>query len=94
MSVSPRTKAIVRQQAIRAMCHGPDGKLSKNARLIAAYLSRECNGKGQFAPPTTNTGGYDPIAIGIAMGRRQVFDLLARMLNIDLKERSELSEDL
>lgn len=92
--MTPRIKAIVRQQAIRAICYGPDGGLSKNARLIAAYLSRECNGKGQFSPPMTNAGGYDPIAIGIAIGRRQVFDLLARMLNIDLKERSELSEDL
>lgn len=93
--VTPKTRAIVRQQALRQMCYGPDGKLTKNARLIAAYLRKECNGDGRDPPPRVpGTGAIDPMAMAVETGRRQVFDQLARMLHLSLEDRHNLKEDL
>lgn len=93
--IAPKTRAVVRQQALRQMCYGPDGGLTKNARLIAAYLKRECNGDGREGPPlVAGTGAIDPVAMGVQIGRRQVFDLLARMLSLKLEDRHNLKEDL
>lgn len=95
MSVQPGTKAKVRQQALRQMCYGPDGGLTKNARLIAAYLRKECNGDGRDGPPLVReTGQIDPIATGVQIGRRQIFDIMARMLSLDLGTIHNLKEDL
>lgn len=95
MALAPRTKAIVRQQALRRMCYGPEGGLTKNARLIASYLRAECNGDGRDGPPLAReTGAIDPVALGVQIGRRQVFDLLARMLNMKLEDRHNLKEEL
>ncbi len=92
---SPKTKARVRQQALRAMCIGPDGKLTKNAQLILAYLRRECNGDGRYGPPVSPvTGTIDPLAMARVAGRREIFDLLARVLSVTLEERHNLEEDL
>lgn len=95
MALNPKAKALVRQHALRQMCYGPDGGLTKNARLIAAYLRRECNGDGRDGPPhAVGTGHVDPIELGVQIGRRQVFDLLARMLHLSLEDRHNLREDL
>lgn len=92
---SPKTKARVRQQALRAMCIGPDGQLTKNARLILAYLRKECNGDGRYGPPVSQiTGTIDPLAMARAAGRREIFDLLTRMLSVTLEERHNLEEDI
>jgi len=93
-ALSPLTKAIVRQQALRAMCFGPDGRLTKNARLIVAYLQRECNGAGQYPPPKGVDNVIDPVALGIQIGKRQVFDTLAKMLALDLSERLNLRDEI
>ena len=95
MALAPRTKARVRQQALRQMCYGPEGGLTKNARLIASYLRSECNGDGRDGPPLVReTGAIDPVALGVQIGRRQVFDLLARMLSLTLEDRHNLKDDL
>lgn len=88
-------RARVRQQAIRRMCHGGDGKLTKDARLMTAYLNRFCNGSGQLGPPRVPaTGAIDPHAMAQAVGRREVFDLLARLLSVTLEDRHNSKEDL
>jgi hypothetical protein len=95
VALNPKQKGLVRQQALRQMCYGPDGGLTKNARLIAAYLRKECNGDGREGPPLVReTGQIDPVAMGVQLGRRQVFDILARMLNLDLETIHNLKEDL
>lgn len=95
MTLNPKQKGLVRQQALRQMCYGPAGGLTKNARLIAAYLRKECNGDGREGPPLVReTGQIDPVAMGVQLGRRQVFDILARMLNLDLETIHNLKEDL
>lgn len=95
MILAPGTKARVRQQALRQMCYGPDGGLTRNARLISAYLRAECNGDGRDGPPLVReTGAIDPVALGVQIGRRQIFDLLARMLHLKLEDRHNLKDDL
>lgn len=95
MALAPGTKARVRQQALRQMCFGPDGNLTKNARMLGAYLSKECNGDGRDGPPLVReTGAIDPVALGVQIGRRQIFDLLARMLHLTLEDRHNLKDDL
>jgi hypothetical protein len=95
VALNPKQKGLVRQQALRQMCYGPNGGLTKNARLIAAYLRKECNGDGREGPPLVReTGQIDPVAMGVQLGRRQVFDILARMLNLDLETIHNLKEDL
>jgi len=95
MTLQPGTKARVRQQALRQMCYGPDGGLTKNARCIASYLRRECNGDGREGPPLVReTGAIDPVAMGVQIGRRQVFDILAKMLSLDLGAIHNLKDDL
>lgn len=94
--VSQRTKARVRQQALRAMCCGPDGKLHANAKLILAHLRDFCGADGrppQIAVRPEGKGPIDPMALAMVEGRRQVFDLLARMLAVTLEDRHNL-EDL
>ena len=94
--ISQRTKARVRQQALRAMCCGPDGKLHKNARAVLAHLRDFCGADGrppQITIRPEGKGAIDPMALAMADGRRQVFDLLVRMLAVTLDDRHNL-EDL
>lgn len=96
--MDPRTRAKVRQQAIRQMCFDSNGNLTKNARFIAAHLQRFCaavvsdDGASVF-PRVPQTGAIDPLAMARAAGRREVFDHLARMLSVNLKDRHNLQDD-
>jgi hypothetical protein len=93
---SQTTRAKVRQQSLRRMCLGTDGKtLTKDARLVLALLERFCNGTGREPlPRAQGTGALDPLAIAQMAGRRQVFDLLTRMLSVKLEDRHNLGEEL
>lgn len=94
MSLAPKTLAIIRQQSLRRMCYDGRGKLSKDAQFMAAYLSRFCNGDGRAtAPVSPQTGMIDPLAMARLAGRREVFDLLARVLNMKIEDRHNLEED-
>jgi len=99
MAIAPGVKARVRQQALRQMCFGPDGGLTKNARLMAAYLRRFClayehdRGSPTFIV-SPHTGAIDPLAMARAAGRREVFDHLARMLSLTLEDRHNLKDEL
>jgi hypothetical protein len=97
MTVNARTKARVRQQAIRAMCCGPDGKLHKNAVVVLAHLRDFCGADGRPPPITIRpegTGAIDPMALAMAEGRRQVFDHIAKMLAVTLEDRHNLQDGL
>jgi hypothetical protein len=93
MIITQKTKARVRQQALRAMCHDANGKLHPNAKLIMAYLRSQCNGDGRSGVPVNPiTGQIDPLAMARAVGRREIFDLLARMLVLTLEDRHNLED--
>jgi hypothetical protein len=95
--ISQRTKARVRQQALRSMCCGADGKLHKNARVVLAHLRDFCGADGRPPPVTIRPegkGAIDPLALAMAEGRRQVFDHIARMLAVTLEDRHNLEDNL
>lgn len=92
--ISQRTKARVRQQALRAMCNGPDGKMHANAKAVFAYLRTYCNGDGKHGLPLIPaTGQVDSVALARMAGRREVFDLLCRLAAVTIEDR-HTTEDL
>lgn len=93
--ISPRVKAKVRQQALRAMCCDDRGRMTKNAQVILVYLRDFCSADGrgnQF--PRDATGAIDPIGMARSAGRREVYDLLVRVLNVKLEDRHNLEDGL
>ena len=91
--VSADNKAIVRQQALRQMCIGGDGHLTKNAMVVASQLRRFCNGDGTQSFPTPQASGMiDPYAMARMAGRREVFDLIVKMMAITLEARHNLED--
>lgn len=91
--ISQKTRARVRQQALRAMCLGSDGKLHANAKTVFVYLRKECNGDGRYDLSVNKiTGQTDPLAMARAAGRRDIFDLLARMLAVTLEDRHNFED--
>ncbi len=89
------TKARVRQQALRAMCCDANGELHKNARVVLAHLRSFCGADGRppiIAIRPEGKGAIDPMALAMADGRRQVFDLLVRMLAVTLEDRHNLED--
>ena len=89
-----RDRGRARQQAIRRMCFGADGKMNRDARVLLAYLNKFCNGDGQMnsAVRVPSTGAVDALAMAQVIGRREVFDLLMRMLHVTLEERHNLKD--
>jgi hypothetical protein len=89
-----RNRGRVRQQAIRRMCLGKDKKLNGDARILLTYLNKFCNGDGitNSAVRVPSTGAVDPLAMAQAVGRREVFDLLMRILHVTLEERHNLKD--
>ena len=94
-SIPPRIKAKVRQQALRAMCCDKNGQLTQNGKVVLAYLRNFCgaDGKGN-AFPLDATGALDPLGMARAAGRREVYDLLVRMMTMKLEDRHNLEDVL
>lgn len=93
MPASSNSPTAKRKIAIQRMCLGPDGKLTNDAKAVLSYLRKECNGTGGEAfPRSPITGQVDPIEMARRAGRREVFDMLVRMLTITLEQRQNLEE--
>ena len=94
-SIPPRIKAKVRQQALRAMCCNSSGELTKNGKVVLAYLRDFCGADGRGNPfPIDRNGALDPLGMARAAGRREVFDLLVRMMTMKLEDRHNLEDVL
>lgn len=95
MNIPPKIKAKVRQQALRAMCCDSKGHLTKNGKVVLAYLRDFCaaDGRGNSFPRDA-TGALDPLGMARAAGRREVYDLLVHMLNVKLEDRHNLEDGL
>lgn len=85
--------AKARKDALQRMCIGPDGKLTRDARIIVAYLNRQCNGDGTNSFPVSQvTGQIDHVAMARMAGRREVYDMLVRAMSLKLTERHNPEE--
>ena len=95
MNIPPKIKAKVRQQALRAMCCDKNGQLTKNGKVVLAYLRDFCgaDGRGNSFPVDRN-GALDPLAMARAAGRREVYDLLVKMMTMKLEDRHNLEDVL
>lgn len=78
-----RTRFLNRQIALRRICLTGDGKLSREARLVAAYLKRFCKARGPGVAYSPTTGQVDPVATVAMAARREVYDALVTLLNLD-----------
>ena len=79
------SKANFRDQqvALRRMCLDGKGGLSRDARLIAIMLKRYCRADRSSLMYSPQTGSIDPVATAAAVARREVYDHLRRLLNLD-----------
>lgn len=88
-------KATMRDQqvAIRRMCLNGKGGLTPDARLIAVGLKRFCRADKTSLMYSPQTGMIDPVATAAAVARREVYDYLRRLLNIDDYVETNLREE-
>lgn len=93
--VSPRTRSVVRRQALQSMCLGADGKLTKNAMLVLAYLRRFCNGDGTRGGfPLRADGAVDALGMARIAGRREVYDDIVKLLAVPLEVQRNIEEGI
>lgn len=73
-----------KQIAIRRLLLDGKGNLNPDARVIVADLRAFCQADGRpvikYSPVS---GAVDPVATAAAVARREVYDRLRRMLNLD-----------
>lgn len=93
---SPAQVNLVKRQAIQRMVIGGDGKLTRDARLVMADLRRFCHAGGNDGEMFGARGatGYCPIHLARAAGRREVFDRLVKLMNLDAQTVTTLREEL
>ncbi len=80
------------QIALRQIAFDGQGRLTGNAKLVLAALSRYCNGNGQNSFPRTVAGDVDQTAMVRMAGRREVFDFLTIELGLKLDDRHNLQD--
>lgn len=81
------------QVAIRRMCLNGKGGLTPDARLLAVALKRFCRADRSSLMYSPQTGTIDPVATAAAVARREVYDYLRRLLNLDDYVEVNLRED-
>lgn len=82
-----------RQVAIRRLCLNARGELNPDARRVAAHLKFLCHGPAtgrlvRFSP----SGEVDPVATVAAAARREVWDELVKLLNLDPYQTTNLQD--
>ena len=81
------------QVALRRMCFDGRGGLNRDAKLIAIALKRFCRADRTSLMFSPQTGMIDPVATAAAVARREVYDYLRRLLNLDDYVEVNLRED-
>lgn len=81
------------QVALRRMCLDGKGNLTRDARLLAVALKRFCRADRSSMMFSPQTGMIDPVATAAAVARREVYDYLRRLLNLDDYVDVNLRED-
>ncbi len=83
-----------RQIAFRRLLLDGQGNLTRDGRVIAAYVRRLLGAApGQHLTKLTPGGGIDPVATVAAAQRREAWDALVRLVNLDAYTVSNIEED-
>ena len=89
----PKATLRDKQVAIRRMCLNGQGSLHRDAKLLAVELKRFCRADRTSLMYSPQTGMIDPVATAAAVARREVYDHLRRLLNLDDYAETNLRED-
>lgn len=88
----PKKRVRNRRQAYQLTYLGADGFLTPEARIIFADLKRFCNANKSSIRVSPQTGMIDAIAMGVAEGRREVWNRMMEYLHLDEKQLVNLLE--
>lgn len=69
--------------AFKRMFLGEDGHPNRDGELVLGKLAKFCRGNRSSIAVSPVTGMIDPIAVGVAEGRREVLLMVLRHLNLD-----------
>jgi len=72
---------------------GVDGKPQRHAEMMLADLRRFCRATASTAIVSPVSKTIDPIAMGMAEGRREVWNRIMAHLNLDDRTVINMSED-
>lgn len=72
---------------------GVDGKPHRHAEMMLADLRRFCRATASTAIVSPVSKTIDPIAMGMAEGRREVWNRIMAHLNLDDRTVINMSED-
>lgn len=72
-----------RQIAVRRLCLDAKGNLNRDAKLLAVHLKRICHGGRSHLVYSPVNGSIDPIATAAAAAKREVWEEIRRLLNLD-----------
>lgn len=83
-----------RATAVRRIVLGPDGKLSRDGRVLALLLQRLCYAApNQTIVAADANGRVDETATVARAARRELWDKLVSLLNLDQYDIVNLRED-
>lgn len=81
-----------RARAYKRLLTDAQGKVSPVAEPVLRDLARFCCATKPTIRMRPDGGGIDPIAMGVAEGRREVFNRIGAMLGLDQHQVQRLSE--
>jgi len=94
--ISNLTKAVQRilnrKHAYRSVFMDADGNISRHGEIVLADLKKFCRATSTTVTVSPITKSIDPIAMGMAEGRREVWMRLMAHLHIDEKQVFNLEE--
>lgn len=85
-------RILSRKAAYRRTFLDADGNISRNAEIVLADLRKFCRATSTTVTVSPITKSIDPIAMGMAEGRREVWLRLMAHLHIDEKQVFNLQE--
>lgn len=79
--------------AARRLFLGPDGRLNPDASVLAADLKRFCKVGGAGVAYSPVSGSVDPVATVAMAARREVWDRILNLLNLEPHEVVNLRDN-
>ena len=86
-----RNRLQRRRAAYREFVLDQRGEATKATAIVMADLIRFC--RARTSTVTVSHGRIDPIAMGVAEGRREVFNRIQSYINLDDRVLSQIVDD-